>query len=179
MRPIGSPQALEKRRRRAIALLRKGTLSLQEVARRVKSSASSAHRWWQAWRKRGSSGLDAKPAPGRPRKLTDKERKKLLGVLIEGAKVAGFSTEVWTLKRIGLVIQRKFGVRYHPSHVWKVMRACGWSCQVPDRRALQRDEDAIERWKRHRWPAIKKSGKTWRPSRVSRRKRVPPHSDPS
>jgi transposase len=170
---------LETRRRRAVALLRKGALSLQEVARRVKSSASSVHRWWQAWRKRGPSGLNAKPAPGRPRKLTERERAKLIDVLIEGAKIAGFSTEAWTLKRIGVVIQRKFGVRYHPSHVWKVMRACGWSCQVPDRRALQRDEDAIEKWKRYRWPAIKKSRKTWGPSRVSRRKRVPAHPDTS
>jgi transposase len=121
--------------------------------------------------------LDAKPAPGRPRRLTNEERERLLEVLIEGARVAGFSTEVWTLKRIALVIRRKFGVRYHPSHVWKVMRSCGWSCQVPDRRALQRDEDAIARWKRHRWPTIKKSRKTWGPPRVSRRKRVPSHPD--
>jgi transposase len=160
-----------------VELLRKGTLSLQEVARQVKSSASSVHRWWTAWRKKGVSGLDAKPAPGRPRRLTDLEREKLLGVLTEGAMVAGYSTEVWTLKRIARVIQRKFGVRYHPSHVWKVMRSCGWSCQAPDRRALQRDEEAIEKWKHQRWPAIKKSRKTWSPPRVSRRERVPPHPD--
>jgi transposase len=146
---------LEKRRRRAVALLRKG-LGLQEVARRVKSSVSSVHRWWQAWRKRGSSGLIAKPAPGRPRKLTARERAKLLDILLEGARGAGFSTEVWTLKRIALVIQRRFRVRYHPSHLWKVMRGCGCSCQVPERRSLQRDEDAIEKWKRRKWPAIKK-----------------------
>ena len=170
---------MEKRRRRAVTLLRKGVLSLQEVARRVKSSASSVHRWWTVWRKHGASGLAPKPAPGRPRKLTNREREKLLEVLTAGARLAGFSTEVWTLKRIGLVIHRRFGVRYHPSHVWKVMRSCGWSCQVPDRRALQRDEDAIEKWKRHRWPAIKKSRKTWGPSRVSRRERVPPHPDTS
>lgn len=175
MRPIGSPRALEKRRRRAVDLLRRGTLSLQEVARQVKSSASSVHRWWAAWRKEGASGLDAKPAPGRPRRLTDLERKRLLAMLTEGAMVAGFSTEVWTLKRIALVIRRKFGVRYHASHVWKVMRSCGWSCQAPDRRALQRDQDAIEKWQRHRWPAIKKSPKTWGPPGVSRREWVPPH----
>jgi transposase len=168
---------LEKRRRHAVMLLRKGRLSLQEVARRVRSSASSVHRWWKAWRKKGVSGLDAKPAPGRPRKLTDRERERFLEVLAAGAIVAGFSTEVWTLKRIALVIQRKFGVSYHPCHVWKVMRSCGWSCQAPDRRALQRDEDAIENWKRNRWPAIKKSRKTWSPPRVSRRERFPPHPD--
>lgn len=155
MRPIGSPKALEKRRRRAVALLRNGTLSLQEVAQQVKSSASSVHRWWQAWRKRGSSGLDAKPAPGRPRKLTDREREKLLDVLIEGATVAGFSTEVWTLKRIGLMIQRKFGVRYHVDHVNRVLHRLGFTPQRPTRQPRERDEGAVRRWMTSTWVEVK------------------------
>lgn len=179
MRPIGSPKALERRRRHAVELVRKRRLSLREVARRVGVTAASVWRWWQAWRLRGSPGLDAKPVPGRPRVLSDHERQKLVETLLEGALVAGFPTEVWTLKRIAVVIRRKFGVQYHPSHVWKLMRACGWSCQVPERRALQRDEEAIERWKRRRWPAIKKSPRTWGPSCLPRRKRIPPHPDTS
>jgi transposase len=167
MRPIGSPKSLEKRRRRAMALLSKG-LSLHEVARRVKASAASVHRWQQASRSGGSSALDPKPVPGRPGKLTDAQRAKLLDLLLLGAMAAGFANEMWTLKRIGSVIRREFGVKYHPSHIWKILQACDWSCQVPERRAIQRDEAAIERWKNETWPAIKKSPRTWRPRRVPR-----------
>jgi hypothetical protein len=86
--------------------------------------------------------------------------------LLKGAKAYGFPNELWTLKRIATVIWLEFRVRYHPSHVWKVLRSWRWSCQVPERRAIQRDEQAIAHWKRCKWPAIKKSPTTWRPPRV-------------
>lgn len=70
---------------------------------------------------------------------------------------SGFPNELWTLKRVATVIRRQFGIRYHPSHVWKVLQSFDWSCQVPERRAMQRDEEAIARWMRYKWPAIKKS----------------------
>jgi len=80
----------------------------------------------------------------------------------------GFPNELWTLKRIATLVRKTFGVRYHPSHLWRVLRGCGWSCQVPERRAIQRDEEAIAHWMRYTWPAIKKSAKAWRPHRLPR-----------
>jgi len=71
-------------------------------------------------------------------------------------------------QRIATLVRKTFGVRYHPSHLWRVLRGCGWSCQVPERRAIQRDEEAIAHWMRYTWPAIKKSAKAWRPHRLPR-----------
>jgi aminopeptidase N len=51
---------------------------------------------------------------------------------------------------------REFGVKYHASHVWKVLGQLGWSCQRPERKARERNEEAIRRWVRYRWPRIKK-----------------------
>ncbi|HEU4367522.1 MAG TPA: winged helix-turn-helix domain-containing protein [Methylomirabilota bacterium] len=68
-----------------------------------------------------------------------------------------FKTELWTTRRIATVIQRAFGVRLHRAHVGRVLSALDWSCQKPERRALERDEAAIERWKRYRWITIKKT----------------------
>ena len=148
-------------------LLKQG-LGLSETARRIRSSVSSVHRWSQDWKKRGDEALASKPAPGRPRKLTARQRERLLRLLLQGAVANGYPNELWTLKRIASLIHKKFGVGYHPSHLWRVLQSCGWSCQVPEKRAIQRDEQAIARWKRHKWPAIKKSPKTWRPHRISR-----------
>ena len=167
MRPIGSAASLEKRRRRAVTLAKKG-IGIREIARRVLASPGAVHRWIQDWKAHGDTGLVAKPVPGRPPKLTAKQCAKVQRRLLAGAMASGFPNELWTLQRIASLIRTECGVRYHPSHLCRVLHAWRWSCQVPERRALQRDEDAIAHWKQHQWPAIKKNSTTWRPSRVSR-----------
>jgi len=57
----------------------------------------------------------------------------------------------------GTVIERTFGVKYHPCHVWRIVRELGFTAQKPKRRARERDEAAIERWRREDCPRIKKS----------------------
>lgn len=175
MRPYGTSKALERRRRKAISLLQRG-FSVAEVARRVHTSATSVYRWDQAFRNSGDRGLDLKPVCGRPRKLKEREAKLLLDILLEGALAYGFPNDLWTLKRIARVIRQEFGVTYHHCHIWKVLRGFGWSCQVPERGALQRDEKAIAHGKRHQWSAIKKTKKTWCPPCFPRRKRLYAHS---
>ena len=165
MRPFGAPKTLARRRRRAMALLQQG-LSLREVARRVQASVSSVSQWRAAWRQGGEAALAPKPAPGPACRLTDQQCAQLLRLLAQGATAYGFPNELWTLKRIAAVIQVEFGIRYHPSHVWKLLHRLGWSCQVPDPRPIQRDEQAIAHWKRYQWPAIKKSPTTWGPSHL-------------
>ncbi len=166
MRPYGSAKTLERRRRRALQLLERG-LSMEEVAHRVGASVASVSRWRQAVAQGGPSALVAKPVPGRPRKLKPEERQKLVALLLKGALAYGYPNELWTLKRIARVIRREFGVRYHPNHVWRVLRQLRWSCQVPERQPVQRDDQAIEHWKRYQWPHIKKGRRTWGPSGVS------------
>jgi transposase len=165
MRPYGTPRQLERRRKRAVELLSQG-LSLREVARRSSASPSSVSAWRDAYRAEGEAGLAAKPVPGRPRKLDPSNLPRLREILLAGAAAYGYSTDLWTLDRIARVVRREFGVKYHPSHVWKILRANRWSCQVPERRAVQRDERKIARWKRYKWPAIRKSRKTWGPPRI-------------
>ena len=144
-------------------LLDKG-LTMEEVSHRVGTSIASVSRWRKALAEGGPEALAARPVPGRPRKLSKAECSRLLELLLEGAMAYGYANELWTLKRIARVILREFGVRYHPNHVWRILRGLRWSCQVPERRPLQRDEEAIEHWKRHKWPHIKKGARTWSPS---------------
>jgi len=166
-RPQGTAQQLEKRRRQAIRLLKQGK-SLSAVARALSASVSSVHRWNQAYRKEGVRALSPRPTPGRPPQLSERRKEKLVKVLLEGPLAAGYKTDLWTLQRVAEVIEKNFGVSYHPCHVWKLLTALGWSCQKPERRALQRNEEEIVHWKRYRWPHIKKRRKDWRPSGVSR-----------
>ena len=167
MRPNGNPQQLENRRRQAITMLRSGK-TYRDVAKELDSSLSSVVRWWQSYKKEGRQGIQSQAKWGRPPLLADQQQKDLKKILLQGASSAGYTTDLWTLKRIVQLIRKEFGIHYTNVGVWKLLRQnFGWSCQKPEKRALQRDEKAIAEWKAKTWPLIKKSPKTWCPSRVS------------
>src|SRR5206468_5139655 len=99
MRPPGSPEELQRRRERALALLRQGYPPV-EVAERVGVDRRSVRRWKAAVRERGAKALRAQPVPGRPRKLDAPSLKELKRDLLKGAQAAGFPTDLWTCPRI-------------------------------------------------------------------------------
>jgi transposase len=163
MRPHGSPQLLEERRKRAITFLEQ-KLSLHEIARRMGCHASSVLRWRDEFQKGGEKALDAKPAGGRPPKLTMKQKERLIRLLTQGAMAHGYRTELWTTQRIADLIERQLGIKYHRNHVGKLLHQIGWSHQKPESRAIERNEDTIEKWKRTVWPRVKKTPQGWRPT---------------
>jgi transposase len=104
----------------------------------------------------GEAALRGAGRTGRKAKLTGEQLCRLEACLLAGPRFFGFETELWTLQRIARVIRREFQVVYHPCHVWKLLGQLGWSCQRPQRQARERNELAIRRWLRYRWPRIKK-----------------------
>lgn len=157
IRPRRDDAALEARRIRAARwfALRK---SPGWAARRLRVTRQSACRWYSAWKARGKRGLKAAGKLGRPAKLTAVQLRRFDAALSQGARAHGHLTELWTLKRIARLVRRQFGVSYHLSHVWRLLRDLGWSCQRPARRARERerDETAIRHWVRYRWPHMGK-----------------------
>src|SRR5215831_20750452 len=114
-RPSGSPAELERRRRRAIALLAEGRGPV-EVARLVGVDRRSVRRWKSAHRRQGERALRARPAPGRPCKLVARQLVQLERRLLKGAKAASFATDLWTCHRVAHLIRHHFGVPYHVDH---------------------------------------------------------------
>jgi len=155
MRPPGSPQDLERRRHRAIKLLKEGHPPV-EVARMVGCDRRSVRRWNAAFRKGGGEAIKARPSPGRPPRLDEKDKRRLEEALLKGAKAAGFPTDLWTCPRVAQLIFDRFGLRYHVDHIGRLLHALGWSPQKPQRRAVERDEDEIRRWVKEEWPRVKK-----------------------
>lgn len=155
MRPTGSPRELERRRQKAIALLKDGWQPV-EVARRLGVDRRSVRRWRASYERDGQRGLTARPAPGRPAKLDAEAKERLEALLIAGAQAWGFPTDLWTCPRVAQVIRKEFGVRYHVDHIGRLLHSLGWTAQKPERRARERDEEAIQRWVRVDWERIKK-----------------------
>jgi transposase len=146
---------LQERRDRAAALFAEGVRQA-EVARRLGVSAASVCRWHKAWKRKGAAGLRLLGRLGRRPELDDAQRTRLTKALLEGALAQGFPTDLWTLPRIAQLIERLFGVHYHPGYVWWVIRSLGWSLQRPTTRARERDEGAIASWRKTEWPQLKK-----------------------
>ena len=158
MRPKGSAAELERRRRQAVALLEQG-MKPAKVAKTVGTSRASVTRWRQVYEARGRDALKSKPHPGGTSRLTLAQRKGLIRLLLQGPRQHGYGTELWTLARVAEVIGVTFGVAYHPSAVWHILRSMRWSSQKPERRARERNEQAIESWRQQEWPRIKKRPK--------------------
>jgi transposase len=155
MRPPGTPEELERRRHRAMALLAERH-SPVEVARMIGVNRRSVRRWKAAQRQEGVHALRARRASGRPPKRAPRSLPQVERVLLKGAKAAGFATDWWTGPRIAQVIARQFGVRYHVDHLSRLLRALGWSPQKPQRQTVERDARAIRGWIKETWPRIKK-----------------------
>lgn len=148
-------EAMEARRRQGMGLLAQG-VPQAEVARRCGVSRTTTLRWDKqrqavrgaAWKRRRL---------GRPPKLSATQKRQVEKALVQGAQAHGFLNDLWTLPRVAEVTGRLTGVRLHPGHLWRVLGQMGWSVQRPTGRATQRDETAIAHWKKHTWPALKKS----------------------
>jgi transposase len=145
---------LEWRRFRAWRLKEQGW-SRKDIAEALGVSPVSVSKWLAQARDGGVKTLRAHPSPGRPPKLSNSQKHQIPEFLWHGAEAYGFRGEVWTCARIARVIEKEFGVHYHKSHVSRLLQELRWTPQVPIRRAIQRDEDAIRRWRDEAWPKLR------------------------
>ena len=125
MRPKGSPEKLESRRRQAAKMLARGK-GIREVARQIGAAPSSVKRWKDALEHGGSDALKSKPHTGRPSRLSRQQRQQLARILEKGPRAAKLRAEYWTCGHVRRVIRRAFGIRYHADHVSRILRSLGW-----------------------------------------------------
>lgn len=144
-----------KRRVRAARLLRAGHKPA-DVAKKVGAPRQTVYRWKDVLEAEGIDALRDMSKGGRPPLLGAEELVAIQIALMEGPTAHGFGTPLWTIKRVRVFIERTFKVRYSDVHVWRLLGQMGFSSQKPERRALERDEVAIEEWKKRTWPALKK-----------------------
>lgn len=163
-------EAMEKRRRRAAQMFKKGATQA-DVARELSVSRQSVSRWYQDWLAGGAKGLRGAGRAGRLPRLDKSQLKKVDRELKKGPLAHGFPTDMWTLARVGTVIEAVTGVAYHPGHVWKLLRELGWTLQRPARRAVERNDEAVARWVAKDWPRVKKTPADGAPSSSSKTSR--------
>ena len=155
-RPRRDLKAMEERRMRAADLFRRGVIPA-EIARQLDVTHQVVSEWRKRWREGGRAALRSAGRVGRPAKLSPVQLAKVKKALAKGAEANGYVTDLWTLPRVAEVIERVTSVSYHPGYVWYILRnQLGWTWQRPARRAVERDDEAIEHWIKRRWPQLKK-----------------------
>jgi transposase len=145
----------EWRRFRALQLKQQGWYQ-RHIAAALGVSEDAVSRWLRRARDGGPDALRSRTSPGRPPKLSAAQKRLLPEFLWHGAEAYGFRGAVWTRARIAHVIAEEFGIRYHKGHVGRLLQQLHWTPQVPIRRAIQRDEDAIRRWREEVWPELRR-----------------------
>jgi len=159
MRSQGSAPELERRRQLAVARVSEG-YPQQEVAAFLGVHRGTVSRRVCTARDQGADALQAKPTPGRPRKLSARQEKTVLGWVAKPPTSFGFPTDLWTSRRLASLIARRLGIHFNSNYLVEWLRAREHTPQKPAQPARERDEAAIERWKAQDWPRLqKKRGK--------------------
>lgn len=156
MRPYGSAKTLEHRRVEALRLHQQGWKAPQ-IAARLATTPQSVNRWLRASRRGGIKAIRAKPVPGRPDRLSSRQRHTLRQLLVKGAQAAGYHTDLWTCPRIAQVIRHEFRMDYHVNYLPRFLAALGFSCQKPESVAKEKDAAAVRQWIARDWHRIKKT----------------------
>jgi putative transposase len=134
------------------------------IAKDLRVSVRSVERRRGAWREGGLEALRSAGPVNSPT-VTDAQFAVLEEELGKGPAVHGFDDQRWTLARVQTVIRRRLHLTLSVATVWRLLKRHGWSWQAPARRALERDEHAVELWKKEVWPKVKASRR--RPGRGS------------
>jgi len=115
----------EERRKRAWKLKERGWKQ-RDIAIALGVSEGAVSQWLKRGRESGVEALNAHPPKGITSRLNAEQRTQVPQLLARGAKAYGFPDNVWTARRVAEVIERTFGVRYHPDHVGRLLRKAHW-----------------------------------------------------
>lgn len=160
-------QARERVRLEAGARFARGEKTA-DIAVELRVGLRQVEKWRRSWREGGLDGLRS-AGPLSVERLSPEQWQRLELALERGPLAHGWDEgQGWTLGRIKTLIGRMFHVGYTVQGVWKLMHRHGWSVQRPTRRAIERDDEAIEVWKTEVWPRVKRPRRTWAPTSVSK-----------
>ncbi len=139
---------------------RKGGMSVDGIAKMLGVHRGSVSRWLTTYNRSGATGLRAKRASGRPRKVECAELgPKLVKILKRNPLRYGFETSLWNCERVRHALGAETGLFLSKMTIWRAMRDIGFSCQKPERRAFEQDPEARRAWLDIEWPKIRRQAK--------------------
>jgi transposase len=141
-------------RRRAVDAVRRG-VPLVRVAESHCVDRITVYRWVTRWKDEGESGYVRRPGSGRPRLFQELKEDRLRRIILSPASSFGFETDLWTVRRVRVVLADDLGIQLSDDTVWRRLRDAGLTYQKPERVYFERDDAARERWRRVEIPKIR------------------------
>lgn len=156
MRSKGSGAELERIRKLAVKAVLAGHKQ-KDVAEIFDVHFKTLSSWVCSYRIDPDS-LQARPNTGRPPQLTAENLVQLKELLVLGPRNHGWKTDIWTSRRVAVVIEKEFGIKFHPDHVFKILtKQLNWSWQKPSKKAEEQNPLAVTNWIEVEWPTLKKT----------------------
>lgn len=141
-----------------------------DIATLLRSPRSCICEWLKNYEGHGYEGLLEGHRSGRPSELSANQRTTLCDIIDSGPVAYGFLSGVWTSPMVARVIREEFEWEYHPGHVRKLLAQLGFSVQRPKRLLAKADPQLQNRWRRYKYPNIKKKRGTKEPTSSSKMK---------
>ena len=116
-----SDDAKEFRRFRAVELFESGVKAIR-IAEMLGVTRGAVSQWLKVYKENGKSALAHKKYCKNPCRLSLEQQGELVKMLNEGAEKHGYQGQIWTQARVGDLIIRKFGIRYHFHHIGKLLK---------------------------------------------------------
>ena len=98
-----------------------------QAANAVGVARQTAYTWKAVLDEGGIDALRDMPTRGRPARLDDAQLQALGRALMDKPTDHGFGTELWTLKRVGVLIERMYGIKFSQTHIWRLLGGLGFS----------------------------------------------------
>jgi transposase len=134
-------------------------MSEKKAARIVGVGHRTLQDWIFKFRRGGLEALVKGPFPGRRPKLTPEQFEELAVLIEQGPEEVGLDTGVWTSRLVVNLVRKRFGVKYHPDHMRKILRRLGFSVQVPKRLLSRADPEEESQWLDQELAGLKKKSK--------------------
>ena len=121
---------------------------------------TTVYKWQRKLQERGGDALLSAKPPGRPPRLTPKQKAQVFRWLNgKDPRQYGFDFGLWTRQLVATLVQERFGVPLGVTAVGRLLAAVGITPQKPLRRAYERDPAAVARWEAETYPALRRRAK--------------------
>src|SRR5215210_7269797 len=130
LKRLSRKAASEIKRERALICWASATrMSAQQIAALVDTDESHVRKVIHAFNERGFASLDPEPRGGRPRRITDEQRARIISVAGARPDTLGVPATRWSLKRLARYLREQQIVAVSAAHLGRILAEAGLSFQ--------------------------------------------------
>ena len=137
-------------------------MAVREVAQMLALGEQTVRDYLNAFLWRGVTSVVYQRPPGRPAKLTKTQRQALAALIEAGPQAAGYASGCWSATMLQDLIQRHFGVEYHPHYICTLLHNLGFSYQKACFVSDHLDEAKRLEWRYQTWPTVLRRARQWK-----------------